>query len=133
MPLVFLFFGLKNAISNLNQEKYLMDADKRKILSALCHGAIFLSTTIISVGIPIAILLLTDDSVVKTNAKESLNFHINIYIYAIIFGILIGLLIGIPLLVLLAIISFVMPIIAILNVINNPNKPYCYPFIFRLF
>ncbi|NES93394.1 DUF4870 domain-containing protein, partial [Okeania sp. SIO2B9] len=88
-----------------------MDADKRKILSALCHGAIFLSTTIVSVGIPIAILLLTNDSVVKSNAKESLNFHINIYIYAIIFGILIWLLIGIPLLVLLAIISFVMPII----------------------
>lgn len=109
-----------------------MDTDKRKILSALCHGAIFLSTTIVSVGIPIAILFLTDDSVVKSNAKESLNFHINIYIYAIIFGILIWLLIGIPLLVLLGIISFVMPIIAILNVMNNPNKPYCYPFIFRL-
>ena len=110
-----------------------MDADKRKILSVLCHGAIFLSTTIISVGIPIAILFLTDDSVVKTNAKESLNFHINIYFYALIFGILTSLLIGFPLLVLLAIISFVMPIIAILNVMNNPNKPYSYPFIFRLF
>ncbi len=109
-----------------------MDTDKRKILSALCHGAIFLSTTIVSVGIPIAIFFLTDDSVVKDNAKESLNFHINIYIYAIIFGILIWLLIGIPLLVLLVIISFVMPIIAILNVMSNPNKPYRYPFIFRL-
>ncbi len=34
-----------------------MDTDKRKILSALCHGAIFFSATIVSVGIPIAILL----------------------------------------------------------------------------
>ena len=66
-----------------------MDTDKRKILSALCHGAIFFSATIVSVGIPIAILLIIDDSVVKDNAKESLNFHINIYIYAFIFGILI--------------------------------------------
>ncbi|MGD1805164.1 DUF4870 domain-containing protein [Dapis sp. BLCC M126] len=109
-----------------------MDTDKRKILSALCHGAIFFSVTILSVGIPIAILFLTDDSVVKDNAKESLNFHINIYIYGIIFGILIWLLIGFPLLVLLGIVNFVMPIIAILNVMNDPNQPYSYPFIFRL-
>ncbi|MGD1712683.1 DUF4870 domain-containing protein [Dapis sp. BLCC M172] len=109
-----------------------MDTDKRKILSALCHGAIFFSVTILSVGIPIAILFLTDDSVVKDNAKESLNFHINIYIYGIIFGILVWLLIGFPLLVLLGIVNFVMPIIAILNVMNNPNQPYSYPFIFRL-
>ncbi len=28
-------------IFTLNQEEHLMDTDKRKILSALCHGAIF--------------------------------------------------------------------------------------------
>lgn len=105
---------------------------KRIILSALCHGAIFFSATIVSVGIPILVRFIIDDSVVNDNAKESLNFHINIYIYAIIFSILIWLLIGIPLLVLLGIVSFVMPIIAIFNVISNPNKPYRYPFIFRL-
>ncbi|MDJ0555168.1 MAG: DUF4870 domain-containing protein [Microcoleaceae cyanobacterium MO_207.B10] len=109
-----------------------MDADKRKILSALSHGAIFLSATIVSVGIPIAILFLTDDSVVKDSAKESLNFHINIYIYGIVFGILAWLIIGIPLLILLWIISLVMPIIAIIKILNNPNKTYRYPFIFRL-
>ncbi len=109
-----------------------MDTDKRKILSALCHGAIFFSVTILSVGIPIAILFITDDSVLKDNAKESLNFHINIYIYLTIFGILTWLLIGFPLLVLLGIVNFVMPIIAILNVMSNPNQPYRYPFIFRL-
>lgn len=109
-----------------------MDTDKRKILSALCHGAIFFSATIVSIGIPIAILFLTDDTVVKDSAKESLNFHINIYIYGVIFGILTWLLIGIPLLILLGIVSLVMPIIAILNVMSNPNKSYRYPFIFRL-
>ncbi|MGB3509066.1 MAG: DUF4870 domain-containing protein [Microcoleaceae cyanobacterium] len=109
-----------------------MDTDKRKILSALCHGAIFFSATIVSVGIPIAILFLTDDTVVKESAKESLNFHINIYIYGAIFGILTWLIIGIPLLILLGIFSLVMPIIAILNVMSNPNKSYRYPFIFRL-
>ena len=119
-------------ITSLNQEEDLMDTEKRRILSALCHGAIFFSATIISVGIPIAILFIINDSVVNDNAKESLNFHINIYIYAIIFSMLIWILIGIPLLVLLWIVSFIMPIIAIFNVVNNPHKPYRYAFIFRL-
>ncbi len=51
-----------------------MDTDNRKILSALCHGAIFFNTIIVSIAIPITILFLTNDSVVKDNAKESLNF-----------------------------------------------------------
>ncbi len=47
-----------------------MDTDKRKILSALCHGAIFFSAiNIVSIVIPIVIILLTDDSIVKDNAK----------------------------------------------------------------
>uniref|UniRef100_UPI0034415DD4 DUF4870 domain-containing protein n=1 Tax=Okeania sp. SIO2F4 TaxID=2607790 RepID=UPI0034415DD4 len=107
----------------------------------------FCTTNIVSIIIPIVIILLTDDSIFKDNAKESLNFHINIYIYAFIFGILIwfGWIfpfsalplfalfpLGIPLLVLLVIVTVVMAIIAILNVKSNPNKPYRYPFIFRL-
>ena len=60
---------MRNTDIYLNQEENLMDTDKRKILSALCHGAIFFSATIVSVGIPIAILLIIDDSVVKDNAK----------------------------------------------------------------
>jgi hypothetical protein len=60
---------VRNTDIYLNQEENLMDTDKRKILSALCHGAIFFSATIVSVGIPIAILLIIDDSVVKDNAK----------------------------------------------------------------
>ncbi len=97
----------------------------------------FCTTNIVSIIIPIVIILLTDDSIVKDNAKESLNFHINIYIYAFIFGILIWFgcrfpFSDIPLLVLLVIVTVVMAIIAILNVKSNPNKPYRYPFIFRL-
>jgi len=109
-----------------------MESTNRKILSALCHGAIFFSSTIASVAVPIIIFYTTEDRVIKQNAKESLNFHINIYIYAIVFAILIFLIVGIPLLVLLVIFSFVMPIIAIMNVFENPDKPYNYPFIFRL-
>ncbi|MDF0552796.1 DUF4870 domain-containing protein [Kamptonema sp. UHCC 0994] len=108
------------------------DSDKRKLLSGLSHGAIFFSATLVSIGIPIAILLVSDDPVVKDNAKESLNFHINLYIYGAVAGILIWVLIGFPLLVLLGIISWVMPILAIVKILADPDQPYRYPFIFRL-
>lgn len=106
--------------------------EQRKLLSILCHGAIFLSSSIISIGIPIVILLTNDDPIVKDNAKESLNFHINLYIFAVVFAFLIVIVIGIPLLIALGIASFIMPIIAIIKLIENPNQPYRYPFIFRL-
>ncbi|RAM50685.1 MAG: DUF4870 domain-containing protein [Hapalosiphonaceae cyanobacterium JJU2] len=108
------------------------DLDQRKLLSALSHGAIFFSSLIVSIGIPIAILYISNDPIVKENAKESLNFHINLYIYAVIFGLLSIILIGIPFLIGLLIISFIMPIIAIVRVLSEPNIPYRYPFIFRL-
>ncbi|MBW4694912.1 MAG: DUF4870 domain-containing protein [Lyngbya sp. HA4199-MV5] len=106
--------------------------DRRKLLSALCHGAIFFSSTIVSIGIPIAILLITDDPVVKENAKESINFHINLFLYAILFGLLVLVAIGIPLLVLLGIASILLPIIAIVRVATEPQTPYRYPLILRL-
>ncbi len=105
---------------------------RRKLLSALAHGAIFFSYTFIAIGIPIAILVISDDQVVKDNAKESINFHFNLYIYAAIFFLLIFVAIGIPLLMLLGVASFVLPIIAIVHSVSDPNKPYRYPFIYRL-
>lgn len=108
------------------------DSDKRKLFSALCHGSIFISATGISVGIPIAILLLSDDPIVKENAQESLNFHLNIWLYGLIFGILTIVLIGWLLLGLLFIVSWIMPILAILQVLSNPDQSYRYPFIFRI-
>jgi uncharacterized Tic20 family protein len=61
------------------------DVDKRKILSALSHGSIFFSLLGVSIGIPIAVLFVSDDPVVKENAKEALNFHFNVWLYGIIF------------------------------------------------
>ncbi|HEY9801169.1 MAG TPA: DUF4870 domain-containing protein [Leptolyngbyaceae cyanobacterium] len=106
--------------------------EQRKLLSALSHGAIFFSSTIVSIGIPIAILLLNEDPVVKDNAKESLNFHINLYIYGVISALLVLVGIGILLLIALWAVSIILPIIAIIKVVNEPNIPYRYPFIFRL-
>ncbi|HEY9602782.1 MAG TPA: DUF4870 domain-containing protein [Allocoleopsis sp.] len=108
------------------------DPDKRKLLSALSHGSIFISALLVSVGIPIAILLVSDDPIVKENAREALNFHFNIWLYGLIFGALTLLLIGWPLLGLLFILSWVLPILALLQILSNPNQSYRYPFIFRL-
>jgi uncharacterized protein len=109
------------------------ELQQRKLLSVLCHGAIFFSSLFVSVVIPIVILSITEDSVVKQNAKESLNFHINLYIYVMIAFLLILVLIGFPVMILLGIVSFIMPIIAIIRVLEDPNQPYRYPLIFRLF
>ncbi|MGH2413616.1 MAG: DUF4870 domain-containing protein [Microcystaceae cyanobacterium] len=108
------------------------DLTKRKLLSALSHGSIFLSSLIIAVAIPIAILFVSDDPIVRENAKEALNFHFNVWLYGVIFGILAWLLIGIPLLLILLLVSWLMPIIAIVQVLSDPYKSYRYPFIFRL-
>lgn len=108
------------------------DPDKRKLLSALCHGAIFISASFISVLIPLAILLISDDKVVKDNAQESLNFHFNVWLYGVIFGVLTFILIGWLFLPLLFLLSWVLPIMAILKILGDPNVSYRYPFIFRV-
>ena len=109
---------------------------QQKLLSALCHGSIFFTALVVSIGIPIAILLVTDDWVVKDNAREAINFHLNLFLYAALGGILFITVIGIPIAFilwgLLAIISWLLPIIAIVRVIEHPAQPYRYPFILRV-
>ncbi|MBD1866222.1 DUF4870 domain-containing protein [Oculatella sp. FACHB-28] len=106
--------------------------DKQKLLSALSHGSIFLSSLIASVGIPIAILFISEDPVVKENAKEAINFHLNVWLYGAIFGFLCLLLIGYPLLLVLFIVHWTMPVLAIMHTFREPSQPYRYPFIFRV-
>jgi uncharacterized Tic20 family protein len=108
------------------------DTDKRKLLSALSHGSVFLSSLIFPALVPIAILLVSDDPVVKQNAKESLNFDINVWLYGIVFGLLTWVLIGFPLLVLLFVFHWVMPALAVMHCLRTPDQAYRYPFIFRL-
>jgi uncharacterized protein len=107
------------------------DSDKRKLLSLVCHGAIFFSTLGLSIGAPIAVLLVSDDPVVKENATEAINFHLNVWLYALILVPLSFLTFGLA-----GLIGFVLhwglTIMAILQVLQNPNQPYRYPFIFRI-
>ena len=108
------------------------DTDKRKLLSSLCHGAIFFSALVFSVGVPITILFISDDPVVKDNAKESINFHFNVWLYGIVFGLLCWVLIGFPLVAILFIVQWVMPVLAILHCLSDTDTVYRYPFIFRV-
>lgn len=119
----------------LHKGVWMYDTDKRKLLSALSHGSIFLSSTVVSVGIPIAILLVSEDPVVKESAKEAINFHLNVWVYEAIVGGLIFITLGLLLPILLPIFflfHWIPPILAILQSLSNPDQSYRYPFIFRL-
>jgi uncharacterized protein len=113
---------------------------KRRLFSLLCHGSIFLGSLLITSAIPLVILLLFDDPVIKATAKETLNYHFNIWLYGAITAGLVtfftALIITIPLAWLIGLAFFlfhlVPPIFGILATLNNPNEPYRYPFIWRL-
>jgi uncharacterized protein len=112
------------------------DSDKRKFLCLLCHGSVFFGSLLVFIGVPFVILFVSDDPIVKGSARETLNFHLNIWLYELIIGILWFTIIGIPLAFLLMIPFFlfhwILPIFAILKVLNNPDEGYRYPFIFRI-
>lgn len=112
------------------------DPTRRKLLSALSHGAIFINYTGVSIGIPLVLLFITEDPVVKANARESLNLHFNLWIGWAIAAFLWFTIIGIPLAILLSIplfiLSFVMPILAMIQILGNPDTKYRYPFILHL-
>ena len=111
------------------------DSDKRKLLSLLCHGAIFFSTLGLSIGVPIAVLLVSDDPVVKENATEAINFHFNVWLYTTIIGVLTFLTLGLAGFVLIPIgylLHWGLTIMAIIHVLQTPNEAYRYPFIFRI-
>jgi hypothetical protein len=131
---------------------------QRQLLSALSHGSVFLGSLILPIVIPIVILIVFDDPIVKKNAKQAINFSINILIcflllilcYLIYFffkinafylisvnsPLLFRILNILPSIVLLItffvfIISFVLPIIAVFKILNDPNYIYRYPLFFR--
>lgn len=102
--------------------------ERQKLLSILSHSSILLSSSVIWIIIPIVILLLSTDPIVQQNAKEAINFSLNLVIYFLIALLLSFVAIGIPLLFILLIISWVLPVIAMVQVITNFQQPYHYPF-----
>ena len=105
---------------------------KRKLLSLVCHGTNLFSVTIVSVAIPLIIFFVSDDSVVKENAKEALNFHLNMWVYGFIVGILSFVLIGYLFWPILILVSIIFPILATVQTFKNPDSVFRYPFIFRV-
>lgn len=111
------------------------DPDKRKFLSILCHGSILFSTLFLSIGIPIAVLAISDDPVVKQNAKESINFHFNIWFWGAVIGVLGFLTFGLLLFVLGPIgflLHWGLSIWAISHCFKQPDQSFRYPFVLRL-
>ncbi|MEM9447796.1 MAG: DUF4870 domain-containing protein [Cyanobacteria bacterium P01_E01_bin.6] len=111
------------------------DSDKRKLLSALCHGSIFLSTLFLSISIPIGILFVSDDPVVKANAKEAINFHFNVWFWGIVIVILSIITLGLLVFILGPIgyaLHWGLTIWAITHSFSKPDTSFRYPFIVRL-
>ena len=113
-----------------------MQDTKRKLLRASCHASALISWSIVTIGLPIAVLLLTDDPLVKDSAKEAINFQITMIILTCIASALFVSVLGIPLAVVMfcyiGIVSLVLPIIAIVSVCADPERTYRYPLTIRL-
>ena len=124
-------------------QDFTYNSDKRKLLSSLCHGSIFFSTTLLSIGVPIIINIISDDPVVKNNATESINFHLNVWFWATVIGVPIGILsfltFGLGGILFFPVVAFGFllhwgfTIVALLHCLGNGDEPFRYPFIFRLF
>lgn len=82
--------------------------------------------------VPLVIMLTKgrDSQFVRTNAVESLNFQISIIIYAIVSAILVFVLIGFVLLFVVAILAFILPIVAAVKTSNG--EAYRYPITLRM-
>jgi uncharacterized protein len=109
--------------------------DKRKLLSAVAHGSIFISALLVSIVIPIAIYFVSDDSVVQDNAKEAINFHLNVWLIGGVIGILSFLTLGLVGFILAPIwflYHWALSIWAITHCWKQPDSVYRYPFIFRV-
>jgi uncharacterized Tic20 family protein len=109
--------------------------DKRKLLSALAHGSIFISALVLSIGIPIAILSVSEDPIVKDNAKEAINFHLNIWLIGGIIAVMSFFSFGLAGFILgpvWLIVHWGLSIWAVAQCLQTPDLSFRYPFIFRV-
>jgi uncharacterized Tic20 family protein len=99
-----------------------MLSTEQKLLAALSHGGVFLAAPIL---IPLVVMLISSNDYVKTQAKEALIFQLGLIAAAVISGVLVILLVGIFGLIFVGIVTVIMPIVAIINVLEG--KDYSYP------
>ena len=124
--------GLKDQLLNPTQ----MNTRWRKLLRVICHPAALTSSSVVVIGAPILVLILSEDPLVKDSAKEAINYSLTVLIIACALLLLCFTLIGIPIALLgylgLAIVSTILPLVAIVTVCVDPDKPFRYPCIIRL-
>src|SRR5437762_10943306 len=100
-----------------------------KIWSILCHLSTFIGVGFI---LPLVVYLAMkgESEYVRANAREALNFHLSLLIYCICCIPLVFVLIGIPLLLLIALASFILAIVAAVKA--SDGGIYRYPLTLRL-
>ncbi len=100
-----------------------------KLFIILCHLSLFLGVGLI---LPLIVYLVKkgESENVAAHAKEALNFHLSLIIYGIGSFLLCMVVIGIPLLFALALMAFVLPIVAAVKA--SEGNFYRYPLTLRL-
>lgn len=103
-----------------------MITTEQKLLCALSHLGTFVGIPILA---PLIVLLVTKNQFVKQQSKEALGFQLFLLIAAFVTGILYITVIGIPIAIILtlgiALLGIILPIIAIIKVIDGID--YSYP------
>ncbi len=127
---------------------------QRRLLSLVAHGSGFFSFLLLFLTIPTIIAFTSNDEITKENARESLNFQITVIILILLLFSLIALffrmfwlenvtsisiimaIVGVPLMIaligIITIMDLIMPLIAIMEILNNPYRVYRYSFILRI-
>lgn len=109
--------------------------DKKKLLSALAHGSAFISVLVLSIGIPIAIMTVSEDTLIRDNAKEAINFHLNIWLVGAIIGVMSFFSFGLAGFVLgpiWLVAHWGLSIWAVAKCLQTPEQVFRYPFILRI-
>jgi len=113
------------SISN-NTEAVKQFIAPRKLLSVISHGSLLVGLWIV---VPLIVLVASEDTVVKENAKEAINFQLNLVIWSVPIFLLCFVIVGFPLLVILIFAGLILPVIAMVRVCINTDSPYHYPFV----
>lgn len=112
------------------------DVQSRKFLRVLCHAAALTSLAVVTVGVPIAALVLSDDELVQDSAREAINFSITVFLWAAVIGFLWFTIVGIPIAWVLGgvlgLAALLLPILAMVSVCTDESKRYRYPLTLRL-
>jgi uncharacterized Tic20 family protein len=94
------------------------------LLASICHLSGLFDSMILPILIPVVVMFISDSEYVTVQAKRAINFQLSCLIWAIISCVLAFVLIGIPMLIVVAICSFLYPIIAGISVLGGGSYEY---------